>query len=94
MKTSKHTGWMRTALCGMSLMTAALASTGCQITEGGQTLPSAYYVDDDVQYFPPGPEFKLTKEAAASGSRPRRRGPPQRGTVASEGRVASNSPAN
>jgi hypothetical protein len=32
---------------------------------GGQTLPSAYYLQDDIQYFPAGPEFKLSKEAAA-----------------------------
>ena len=32
---------------------------------GGQTLPSPYYLNDDVQYFAPGPEFKLAEEAAA-----------------------------
>jgi len=32
---------------------------------GGQTLPSPYWQADDVQYFPPGPEFKLSREAAA-----------------------------
>ena len=46
-------------------MLAALGTTGCQIDIGGQTLPSPYYHDDDVQYFAPGPEFKLSKEAAA-----------------------------
>ena len=35
------------------------------IAIGGQTLPSAYYLQDDIQYFPAGPEFKLSKEAAA-----------------------------
>jgi hypothetical protein len=39
--------------------------TGCQVQVGGQTLPSPYYQSDDVQYFPPGPEFKLANEAAA-----------------------------
>ena len=39
--------------------------TGCQVDVGGQTLPSPYYMSDDVQYFPPGPEFKLAREAAA-----------------------------
>ena len=39
--------------------------TGCQVDVGGQTLPSAYYLQDDIQYFPAGPEFKLSKEAAA-----------------------------
>jgi hypothetical protein len=42
-----------------------LATTGCQVDVGGQTLPSAYYLQDDIQYFPAGPEFKLSKEAAA-----------------------------
>lgn len=44
---------------------AALGLTGCQVDVGGQTLPSPYYMQDDVQYFPPGPEFKLSNEAAA-----------------------------
>ena len=44
---------------------AGLATTGCQVDVGGQTLPSAYYLQDDIQYFPAGPEFKLSKEAAA-----------------------------
>ena len=39
--------------------------TGCQVDVGGQTLPSGYYLQDDIQYFPAGPEFKLSKEAAA-----------------------------
>ena len=46
------------AVTGISL-------TGCQVDVGGQTLPSAYYLQDDIQYFPAGPEFKLSKEAAA-----------------------------
>ena len=41
------------------------ALTGCQTDIAGQTLPSAYYLQDDVQYFPSGPEFKLPREAAA-----------------------------
>ena len=44
---------------------AAVGLTGCQTDAGGQSLPSAYYISDDVQYFPPGAEFKLAKEAAA-----------------------------
>lgn len=42
-----------------------VGSTGCQVGVAGQTLPSPYYLDDDVQYFPSGPEFKLPREAAA-----------------------------
>ena len=50
------------ALLGLALVSLA---TGCQVSTGGQTLPSPWYYTDDVQYFPPGPEFKLSKEAAA-----------------------------
>jgi hypothetical protein len=46
-------------LGGLGLMAV---SSGCQTTVGGQTLPSAYYLLDDVQYFPAGPEFVLTRE--------------------------------
>ena len=61
-KTTKTNLWMHAVLCGLGLA-SALGSTGCQITEGGQTLPSPYYQEDDVQYFPAGPEFILTREA-------------------------------
>jgi hypothetical protein len=44
---------------------AVLGTTGCQVDIGGQTLPSPYYQQDDIQYFPPGPEFMLSQEAAA-----------------------------
>ncbi len=44
---------------------AALLLTGCQIDVAGQTLPSPYYLTDDVQYYAPGPGFKLAREAAA-----------------------------
>jgi hypothetical protein len=56
---------LKTSLAGLGLAIAAVGSTGCQITESGQTLPSPYYIQDDIQYFPPGPEFKLAREAAA-----------------------------
>jgi hypothetical protein len=51
-------------LCGLGLV-AALAATGCQTDVAGQTLPSPYYLTDDIQYYAPGPEFKLAKEGAA-----------------------------
>lgn len=51
-------------LCGAAIL-SAVATTGCQMSIAGQTLPSAYYLRDDIQYFPKGPEFKLTREAAA-----------------------------
>ena len=42
-----------------------LAATGCQTTVGGQTLPSPYYLKDDVQYYPAGPEVKLSNQVQA-----------------------------
>lgn len=46
------------SFCGLS---------GCQTNIGGQTLPSAWYLRDDVQFFPAGPETLLpeTRRAAA-----------------------------
>jgi hypothetical protein len=52
-------------LLAATVAIAGLTTTGCQVDVGGQTLPSAYYLQDDIQYFPAGPEFKLSKEAAA-----------------------------
>lgn len=47
------------------MMLASISATGCQMHIAGQTLPSGYWLQDDVQYFAPGPEFKLAREAAA-----------------------------
>ncbi|MCA9260794.1 MAG: hypothetical protein KDA61_16385 [Planctomycetales bacterium] len=44
---------------------ASLTSVGCQVDIAGQTLPSPYHLTDDVQYYAEGPEFKLSREAAA-----------------------------
>lgn len=56
---------VRSVVCGLGLAVGALSSTGCQGVYNGQTLPSPWYIGDDIQYFPPGPEFKLSREAAA-----------------------------
>jgi hypothetical protein len=48
-----------------AVTTSLLTATGCQVSLNGQTLPSPYYLQDDVQYYPSGPEFKLPREAAA-----------------------------
>lgn len=56
--------WESLLALGM-LAIACLGSTGCQVDVAGMTLPSPYYMSDDVQYFPAGPEFKLSNEAAA-----------------------------
>jgi hypothetical protein len=57
---SKSTWFLSFCVAG-----TVLGSTGCQVSMNGQTLPSPYYLQDDVQYFPAGPEFKLPREAAA-----------------------------
>jgi len=54
----------RRSLWGL-IVASVFSMTGCQMDIGGQTLPSPYYIYDDVQYFPSGPEFKLSREAAA-----------------------------
>lgn len=57
----KSVAWML-LLAGGAL---PLVGTGCQTSVGGQTLPSAYYLDDDVQYYPAGPEFLLPNKVRA-----------------------------
>ncbi len=64
MTTSNKPTWLRAAFGGIGLA-LLVSSVGCQVSTGGQTLPSAYYMSDDVQYFAPGTEFKLSNEAAA-----------------------------
>ncbi len=62
----KKTGWVARSLCLLGLLSLGVAFTsGCQTSIGGQTLPSAYYLEDDVQYFPTGPEFLLANEVRA-----------------------------
>ena len=54
-----------TCLATGLILLAGIASTGCQVELGGQTLPSPYYLTDYIQYYVPGPEFVLAREAAA-----------------------------
>jgi hypothetical protein len=58
---SSHLARWTTAL----VVPAACLLTGCQSDYAGQTLPSPWYLTDDVQYYAPGPGFKLAREAAA-----------------------------
>lgn len=53
------------SLLGLAGLLMLASSIGCTGVYGGQNLPSAYYLSDDVQYYAPGPEFKLANEAAA-----------------------------
>ncbi len=64
MSGTKRYGW-RMVMCGLLLASGVATSTGCQVSVAGQTLPSPYYLMDDVQYFPAGPENKLANETAA-----------------------------
>ena len=64
MKSQIKSRLVSAALC-VAAAVAACSTTGCQVSIGGQTLPSPYYMNDDIQYFPRGPEFKLQNEAAA-----------------------------
>lgn len=57
---ARKTSWMALGLIGL-----CSTLTGCQSTVGGQTLPSAYYLRDDVQYHPAGPEFILSNTVQA-----------------------------
>lgn len=57
---------LRGACLAAGLLAAACpALTGCQVDVAGQSLPSPWYLTDDVQLYTPGPEFKLANEAAA-----------------------------
>lgn len=53
------------ALLAIGTLIGLCTSTGCQVSVAGQTLPSPYYLYDDIQYFPTGPENKLANETAA-----------------------------
>lgn len=53
------------ALVATLLLAGVGVTTGCQVQVAGQTLPSAYYLHDDIQYFPKGPQMKLQREADA-----------------------------
>jgi len=50
----------------VAVIASSALLTGCQTTVGGQTLPSPDYLTDDVQYFPAGPEFKLSNQVEAA----------------------------
>src|SRR5437899_7907071 len=47
-------------------MSVILPSVGCQVEYAGMTLPSGKYMHDDVQYFPPGPDFPWANTQAAT----------------------------
>ncbi|MFN3191696.1 MAG: hypothetical protein ACE361_14390 [Aureliella sp.] len=63
-QTKRPQAW-KYAFLGLLLAAGVAPSVGCQVSVAGQTLPSPYYLYDDVQYFPAGPENKLANETAA-----------------------------
>lgn len=66
MTKSKPSRAWQFAFLGLVLAGGIAPSVGCQVSIAGQTLPSPYYLMDDVQYFPAGSENKLANETAAS----------------------------
>ena len=62
--TKRSRAW-QFAFLGLILAGGLAPSVGCQVSVAGQSLPSPYYLYDDVQYFPAGPENKLANETAA-----------------------------
>ena len=63
MKTTAVRGLFAAAVIAGSA--APLALTGCQASMAGQTLPSPYYLRDDVQFFPAGPENQFPNQIQA-----------------------------
>jgi hypothetical protein len=47
-------------LAGAALVVVTVS--GCQTNVAGMTLPSPHYLEHPPQYFPPSPNFPLTKE--------------------------------
>lgn len=56
----------RLALWAAMTVGGFLPSIGCQVEYAGMTLPSGKYMYDDVQYFPPGPDFPWANTQAAT----------------------------
>lgn len=65
MEAKKSGGDWWVPMAGLALIGGLATMTGCQVSVAGQTLPSGYYLQDDVQYFPAGSENKLANETAA-----------------------------
>lgn len=65
MNNAKHSQNWKFVILGLLLVAGIGPSVGCQVSVAGQTLPSPYYLRDDVQYFPAGPQNKLANETAA-----------------------------
>lgn len=56
---------LRVTMILAGCLMASSVLTGCQSTIGGQTLPSAHYLRDDVQFFPAGSEDLIPNQRRA-----------------------------
>ncbi len=62
----RRAGVRRMALWAGLSVGSILPTVGCQVEYAGMTLPSGKYLHDDVQYFPPGPDFPWANTQAAT----------------------------
>lgn len=56
---------VRRIMSGMVFAMVCVATTGCQTYQLGQVLPTPYFMRDDIQYFPKGPQHPLANELNA-----------------------------
>ncbi len=56
----------RAAWAALVVAGGLVPGVGCQVEYAGMTLPSGKYMHDDVQYFPPGPDFPWANTNAAT----------------------------
>src|SRR5947209_20073303 len=66
MRSTRAATSRRVALWSALAVGGILPSVGCQVEYAGMTLPAGKYMFDDVQYFPPGPEFPWANTQAAT----------------------------
>jgi len=62
----RQAGLRRMALWAGLSVGVVMPTVGCQVEYAGMTLPSGKYMHDDVQYFPPGPNFPWANTQAAT----------------------------
>ena len=58
----KTTRLLLGGLLAAALFGALPFLTGCQLSQNGQTLPSPWYLDNKIQFFPAGNEFQYQQE--------------------------------
>ena len=66
MRSPRRSRGRKLALWAGLAVSGILPTVGCQVEYAGMTLPSGKYMHDDVQYFPPGPDFPWANTQAAT----------------------------